>query len=230
MAQMATMNTTNIALLAGASLVLAVFGGVMSKHVVDLRAHTRRRQELPLPEPVELPSVDFFYYPGEPSGYAGFTDYHAMSQSITDDLVAREFDWQFKTAGFAAGFLNAVWARTRSAENAPHVFRVTGATADDVEAIRWMVTRQQEGTDNASPSTSNLRSMVLKVASDMATNGPCRVKYWSKADEDENQGLAEAGISAERLLEYKRLMQLAEQRGELLGARAQIMPVDAGAA
>ena len=224
------MNWTHVALSIGTIVVLAVLVSAFGRHISTLRKHSPRRQETVMPEPVESTSLDFFYYPGEPSGYAGFTDYHAMSQSITDDLVAREFDWQFKTAGFAVGFLNAVWARTRSAENAPHVFRVTGATADDVEAIRWMVTRQQEGTDNASPSTSNLRSMVLKVASDMATNGPCRVKYWSQAGEDENQGLAEAGISAERLLEYKRLMQLAEQRGELLGERAQILPVDVGAA
>lgn len=222
------MNATNIALLVGAGLVLAVLGGVMGKHVVDLTARAKRPQESVPPESVASPPVDFHYYPGEPAGYAGFTDYHAMLQTITDDLVAREFDWQFKTVGLAAGFLSAISAKTEDSENVQRTFRVTDVSMDDAEAIRWMGIMQREGTDNASPATSNLKSMMLRVASDMSTAGPCRVKYWSKAAEDQNQDLAEAGISPARLLEFRRLMQLAEQRGQLLGASAQIVPVDVG--
>jgi len=39
---MATMNATNIAFLVGTGLVLAVLGGVMSKHIVDLLTRAKK--------------------------------------------------------------------------------------------------------------------------------------------------------------------------------------------
>lgn len=204
------MNQTYITLLLGAGAGLAVFARRVFKNGREAGA-----------KPAASPSVDFSYHPGEPEGYAGFTDHHAMLQTLTDDLVERDTEWQFRTIGFAKGFLNAVLARAGDLGNAQGVFRVPDAKEGDAEAIEWMILMQKEGTDTAAPSTSNLNSALQKVASDICANGPCRVKYWDHIPEDRDDAPAEPGISSARLIELASLMHDAERRGALLGGGAQ---------
>lgn len=209
------MNQTYITILVGAGAGLVVFARNVFKNGREAGA-----------KPAASPSVDFSYHPGEPEGYAGFTDHHAMLQTITDDLVERDTEWQFRTIGFAKGFLSAVLARAGDLGNAQGVFRVPDATEGDAEAIEWMVLMQTEGTDTASPSTSNLNSTIQKVASEICAAGPCRVKYWSKTPEDRGDAPAEPGMSSGRLIELGSIMRNAERRGEVLGAGAQLMFLD----
>jgi hypothetical protein len=220
------MNQTYIAILIGVGAGIILLISILIKGSRVPQKHAGNELEAVCPKPAASQSVDFSYYPGGPEGYAAFTDYHAMLQAITDDIVDHDADWQFETLGFARGFLITVLARTGDLENARHVFRVLDTKEGDAAAIGWMCLMQTEGTDNASPSTSNLKSMVERVASEISTTGPYRVKYWDKAPEGQNENLAEAGISSERLLELRNLMQNAERRGELLGTSAQIMPVN----
>jgi len=220
------MNQTYITILVGAGAGLIVFARSVFK---DGRAHRKdlgKRLEAVNLKPAASRSVDFPYHPGEPEGYAGFTDYHAMLQTITDDLVERDTEWQFRTIGFAKGFLNAVLARAGDLGNARGVFRVSDAKEGDAEAIEWMVLMQKEGTDAASPSTSNLSSTIQKVASEIYAAGPCRIKYWNSIPEDRGDASAEPGMSSGRLIELGSLMRNAERRGEVVGAGAQLMSLD----
>ncbi|MET0309768.1 MAG: hypothetical protein ABW023_13760 [Sphingomonas sp.] len=178
------------------------------------------------PKSAESPLLDFPYCPGKPEGYAGYTDYNAMLQTINDDLVDRDTEWQFRTIGFAKGFLSELLIRTGSAEDATSTFRAVDASRDDAMTIGWMAFMQTAGADNASPSTSNMTSAVLRVAADLPLTGPYRNKFWSKARDGLKEDPAEAGISSERLLALAALLQDAERRGQLLAAKSQIVPLD----
>jgi hypothetical protein len=224
------MNQIYIAILVGVGAVLVFLVNSFINGSDVRRNFAKNGLEAVDPKTAASKPVDFYYCPNEPKGYAEFTDYHAMMQAITDSIVSRDTDWQFEVLGFAKGFLSKVLARTGDLDNARHVFRVFDATQEDEEAIGWMALMQTEGTDNASPSTTNLHSAVQRVASEISTTGPCRIKYWDNAPENQSKDIAEAGISSERLLELRSLMQNAERRGELLGASAQIMPLDFGGA
>lgn len=210
-----------ITILIGASAGLVAFVGALSniRHVKQVRAAARR------PGPGASQSLDFRYCPGEPKGYAGYTDHIAMLQTITDDLVGRDTDWQFRTIGFAQGFLGTVLLRTGDLADAPGIFRMMDVTEDDAATIGWIALMQTEGTDNALPSTSNLKSIVCGIASELVSTGPCRSKFWSETRGDREENPEEDGMASGRLRELTNIMKNAERRGALLAAGAQIMPV-----
>ncbi|WP_321806917.1 hypothetical protein [Burkholderia sp. BCC1993] len=213
-----------ITLLIGASAGLVAFVGALnnSRRVKQVRAAARR------PGPAASSSLDFRYYPGEPKGYAGYTDHIAMLQTITDDLVGRDAEWQFRRIGFAEGFLGTVLLRAGDSEGAPGIFRMTDVTEDDAAAIGWIALMQTEGTDNALPSTSNLKSIVCGIASELVSTGPCRSKFWSETRDDREENPEEDGLASERLRELMNIMKNAERRGASLAAGAQIMPLASG--
>jgi len=170
------------------------------------------------------PSPDFQYFPGEPTGYAGYTDRVAMQQTITDDLVDHDAAWQFRTIGFAKGFLGKVLQRIDRSEGVHSIFRLVGTNEDDVAAVGWMALMQTQGTDNAYPSTFNLKSGVDQIASEMSVTGPCRAKFWDRVEDSRKGNPEKSRIALERLSELTHLMRNAACRGEMLAASAQIVP------
>ncbi|RQS04906.1 hypothetical protein DIE06_37120 [Burkholderia sp. Bp8998] len=211
------MKQTIITILIGASVGLVAFVGALnnSRHIKQRRAAARK------PAPTASPSMDFQYYPDEPKGYAGYTDHIAMLQTITDDLVGRDADWQFRTIGFAKGFLGAVLRRTDGSNDTLGIFRMTDVTESDAAAVGWIALMQTEGTDNGLPSTSNLNSIVCGIASELASTGPFRSKFWSETRGDREEHPEEGGMTSERLPELTNVLKDAERRGELLVAGAQ---------
>ena len=200
------MGQTIITILIGASAGMFVLARALSNSLYMKRRQARRRWEtikprMPRPKPVASATLDFRYYPGAPEGYAGYTDYNAMLQTINDDLVARDTDWQFKSVGFAKGFLASLFVRSSRAHDALGIFRLMDAQQDDAITLGWMALMQTKGTDNAEPSTSNLKLIIDKVSSDISTSGPYRSKFWSKARDGLHEDQEQADVSSERLLE-----------------------------
>lgn len=99
-----------------------------------------------------------------------------------------------------------------------------GVSEDDAMTIEWIARMQTDGIDNASPSTSNVKSIVGGMASDIASTGPRRSTFGSRAGVDGREGLERDEISAERLRELTKLMRDAERRGASRAAHARIVP------
>ncbi|KAB0686348.1 hypothetical protein [Burkholderia territorii] len=214
------MKQTIVVILVGASAGLIAFVGALriSGYIQQRRATALKSR------PVKAPTLSFHYYPGAPKGYAGYTDRNSMLQTVTDDLVDHDADWQFTTIGFAKGFLSTVLLRTGESDDSHYIFSVVNRSDSDATAIRWLSRMQTKGTDNALPSTSNLKSVVCGIASDISIDGPRRTKFWGEARGDCSEHSEEGRVSSERLRELTILMRNAEQRGESLAAGAQIFP------
>ena len=103
-------------------------------------------------------AIEFAYRPGEPQGYAMFTDRYAMSAEADRALSALGSTERLKGIFFAVGFLEAVIARL--VETAPSGCVLQCFPTDDKERemLAMLVHLQQLGTDNAEPSTSLLRN------------------------------------------------------------------------
>ncbi|HHT8904394.1 TPA: hypothetical protein ACT5CR_007353 [Burkholderia cenocepacia] len=199
------MKQTVLAILVGACAGLLAFVAAVN--------NSRQKQAAPrVPRPDASPSLDFQYFPGEPKGYAGYTDHISMQQTVNDDLVEHDADWQFSRIGFAKGFLRTVLRRADRSPSAPGIFRMEGVSEDDAMTIEWIARMQTDGIDNASPSTSNLKSIVDGMASDIASTGPRRSTFGSRAGVDGREGMERDEISSERLRELTKLMRDAERR------------------
>ena len=122
------------------------------------------------------PSKLFTYYPGKPQGYAGFTDYAAMSCELNDSLIPAPPTDQFRSVGFGLGFVEAVLERAHDKEEA--IFYAASASSEDAEDIGWLSLMQDKGTDNADRSTANLASALRGLAVKMREGGPVSIKYW----------------------------------------------------
>ncbi|SPV16228.1 Uncharacterised protein [Burkholderia cenocepacia] len=136
----------------------------------------------------------------------------SMQQTVNDDLVEHDADWQFSRIGFAKGFLRTVLRRADRSPNAPGIFRMERVSEDDAMTIEWIARMQTDGIDNASPSTSNVKSIVDGMASDIASTGPRRSTFGSRAGVDGREGMERDEISSERLRELTKLMRDAERR------------------
>ncbi|SPU97270.1 Uncharacterised protein [Burkholderia cenocepacia] len=211
------MKHTVLAILVGACAGLLAFVAAVN--------NSRQKQAAPrVPRSDASPSLDFQYFPGEPKGYAGYTDHISMQQTVNDDLVEHDADWQFSRIGFAKGFLRTVLRRADRSPSAPGIFRMEGVSEDDAMTIEWIARMQTDGIDNASSSTSNLKSIVGGMASDIASTGPRRSTFGSRAGVGGREGLERDEISAERLRELTKLMRDAERRGASRAAHARIVP------
>lgn len=214
------MKQTVLAVLIGACAGLIAFVAAVN----DSRRSRQKQAAARNPRPAASPSLDFQYFPGEPKGYAGYTDHVSMQQTVNDDLAERDADWQFSSIGFAKGFLRTVLLRADRSQSEPGIFRMAGVSRDDAMTIEWIARMQTEGVDNAPPSTSNLKSIVDGIASDISSTGPRRAKFWRSAGGDGREGMEHDEIPAERLRELTERMRDAERRGESRAADARIVP------
>lgn len=134
--------------------------------------------------PINLASAasdSFEIFPGRPEGYAGYTDYTAMSVDVNDDLATRQPAQQFALLGFGNGFLQGVPNRLPDVEGSCRThFRVIDASQQYRESIGWLTYLQRSGTDNAAPSTENLHSVIQSVASAVCSKGPITMKFGTR--------------------------------------------------
>ena len=167
------------------------------------------------------PSKLFTYYPGKPQGYAGFTDYAAMSCELNDSLIAAQPTEQFRSVGFGLGFVEAVLKRAHDKEKA--TFHAESASGEDAEDIGWLSLMQDKGTDNADRSTANLAAALHGLAARMREGGPVSIKYWD-AHRAAKQGGNESGQN-HRLAEQAALLLIFEEnqnRGKRLAGSAEL--------
>ncbi|WP_298396520.1 hypothetical protein [Sphingobium sp.] len=123
----------------------------------------------------------FQIYPGKPEGYAGYTDYTAMSVDVNDDLMARPPLEQYALLGSGNGFLHGIESRLAEGTQTPcNAFRLPNASAWERQFIGWLSYLQKSGTDNAGPSTENLRSVIRSTAATVCENGPVTMGFWDK--------------------------------------------------
>lgn len=167
------------------------------------------------------PSKLFTYYPGKPQGYAGFTDYAAMSCELNDSLIAAPPTEQFRSVGFGIGFVEAVLERASDKEKT--ILHAASASSEDAEDIGWLSLMQDKGTDNSDRSTANLAAALHGLAAKMREGGPVSIKYWD-AHRAAKQGGSESGQN-HRLEEQAALLHIFEEsqnRGKLLAGSAEL--------
>lgn len=168
--------------------------------------------------PIQLASAatdSFEIFLGRPEGYIGYTDYTAMSVDVNDDLAAREPAQQYALLGFGTGFLQEVWNRLPEVEGSGRIlFRVFDASQRHTESIGWLAYLQRSGTDNAPPSTENLRSVVRSVASAVVSKGPITMKFWDKVHNKRSESLDASGASPEMLKEWTSIYETAFVEGQ----------------
>lgn len=126
-------------------------------------------------------SAVFTYHPGIASGYAGYTDHHAIRNDLNDWLLVLSDERQTWLVGFGYGLVHKIVERYKDAGAANqnlHLF-VSSRDKDITDAVDWLNRLQLSGTDNAPPSTLNLLGALEDVHARMARRGPIRAKYWS---------------------------------------------------
>lgn len=141
-------------------------------------------------------------YPGKPEGYAGYTDYTAMSVDVNDDLMARSPMEQYSLLGSGNGFLLGIEGRLAEGSQMPcNAFRVVNASAWERQFIGWLSYLQKSGIDNAGPSTENLRSVIRSNAAKICENGPVTMGFWDKVHNKKTESVDVSGTSLELLNE-----------------------------
>lgn len=144
----------------------------------------------------------FQIYPGKPEGYAGYTDHTAMSVDVNDDLMARPPMEQYALLGSGDGFLQGIESRLAEESQMPcHAFRLPNASTWERQFIGWLSYLQKSGTDNAGPSTENLRSVIRSTATKVCENGPITMGFWDKIHNKRTESVDMSGISLELLNE-----------------------------
>lgn len=139
-------------------------------------------------------------YPGKPEGYAGYTDYTAMSVDVNDDLMARSPMEQYGLLGSGNGFLLGIENRLAEGSQMPcNAFRLPNASAWERQFIGWLSYLQKSGTDNAAPSTENLRSVIRSTAAKVCENGPVTMGFWDKVHNKMTENVDVSGTSSEML-------------------------------
>tara|TARA_R110000787_G_scaffold42499_2_gene104534 strand:+ start:515 stop:1180 length:666 start_codon:yes stop_codon:yes gene_type:complete len=160
----------------------------------------------------------FTYYAGEPNGYTGFTDYNAMRSDLNNRVRNLYPLEQYWLVGFSAGFVQGVLDRCRSAdaEDIDRELQLPDLETKPKAAINWLAQLQEDGTDNAPPSTRNLISGILATQQELAEQGPIRMDYWPKAlrQSTERKYLRDILLKPIRI----RIMAKAEQIGEAVAA------------
>jgi hypothetical protein len=127
-----------------------------------------------------VPSQAIKYYPGTPTGYAGFTDHTAMNCEVNDSLIGQKKEAQFRLVGFGEGFTQGMIERSKGKDGLPAIFLVQTTSDLDRQCIEWLVLMQEKGVDNAPPSSSNLNSIMKKISQELRESGPVTTKFWDK--------------------------------------------------
>lgn len=144
----------------------------------------------------------FRIYPGKPEGYAGYTDYTAMSVDVNDDLMARSPMEQYALLGSGDGFLQGIESRLAEGAQMPcNAFRVPNASVWERQFVGWLSYLQKSGTDNASPSTENLRSVIRSIGAKVCENGPVTMGFRDKVHNKKSESIDVSGTSSEVLNE-----------------------------
>lgn len=147
-------------------------------------------------------SDTFQIYPGRPEGYTGYTDYTKMSVVVNDDLMARPPMEQYALLGSGIGFLQGIESRLAEGTQMPfRTFRLPNASVWERQFIGWLSYLQKFGTDNAGPSTENLRSVIRSTATEVYKNGPITMDFWDKIHNKKTESLDMSGTSLEVLNE-----------------------------
>lgn len=153
----------------------------------------------------------FTHAPGAPAGYSGFTDHHAMRSDLNALLLPLSTRAQCELVGFGLGLARALVARC---DGQPRTLSLAGADAATTQLIGVLQHLQDTGTDNASPSTRNLRDALQDAFATLRDHGPVRTGYWDQAahaapaDEAPLDRAGRAGV-----------LQDAEARGAAVAAR-----------
>lgn len=127
----------------------------------------------------------FTYCPEISTGYAGFTDHHAMRCDLNNWLLKEPDDMQYWLAGFGAGFVETAARFCRDAgdsKSTRHLI-VNSEDAKAIMSIGWLQRLQLSGVDNGPPSTANLLSALHGICQTLEDDGPIRTEYWSKQNE-----------------------------------------------
>lgn len=174
--------------------------------------------------PVSLASKareSFEVFLGRPAGYAGYTDYNAMSCGINDDLSGRQPEQQYALLGFGSGFLEAILSRLANGTSDCRVhLHVTYSSQTSKESIGWLVHHQRFGTDNADQSTENLQTVIRAISQEVLANGPITMNFWDKVHNKLSENLDSSGTSLEILGEWTKVYEAFHQVGQRLGEGA----------
>ena len=186
--------------------IIAAFALVEVFRRLMLARSPKIRQFVEAPKwPIQLSahaSDAFQIYPGKPEGYAGYTDYTAMSVDVNDDLMARPPMEQYALLGSGDGFLQGIESRLAEGTQMPcHAFRLPNASSWERQFIGWLSYLQKSGTDNAGPSTENLRSVIQSTATKVCENGPITMGFWDKIHNKKTESVDMSGTSLEVLSE-----------------------------
>lgn len=123
----------------------------------------------------------FTFYPGNSTGYSGFTDHHAMRCDLNDWLLKETDDMQYWLAGFGAGFIQAAHAVCNDKSDGDSIRSLVVHTEETriIRSVDWLQRLQLSGVDNGSPSTANLLHALDGICQKLETDGPIRHEYWS---------------------------------------------------
>ncbi|PXA85655.1 hypothetical protein DMC25_15040 [Caulobacter sp. D4A] len=164
------------------------------------------------------PSPAFEYHAGQPTGYAGYTDYNAMRWDLNDDLVERSPQAQFPLIGFALGVVETVHERLRNAGSIPAKIPIATTDTWEGETLAWMNALQRNGVDNADPSTSNFHSALRDAADRLGKEGPRRFRNAQRSGPRES--IATSGLTPVELSALLEVMDDQRKRGAALAEAA----------
>ncbi len=180
----------------GLIAILASFVCLTIFRRASRKAPARSSHNAPFKKPISLKRVasnTFTFFPGVASGYAGYTDYNAMRARLNDDLMLRPPKDQFALLGFGIGFLSALGARITAEEMLD--VQCDGASESEAQLLGWLAYIQDVGTDNADPSTRNLRDAIQSFATQVNEKGPVTMDYWRKVHDGLDESLDTSGIA-----------------------------------
>ena len=163
------------------------------------------------------------YYPGQPEGYVGYTDYTAMNVKVNDSLIGREPEEQAKFVGLGVGFSFEMVERSdKELISDTSTFHTIATSVEELAQLRWLATVQEKGTDNAPPSTRNLARVLKKVARELSETGPITLKYWHKVKTKTSESLENSDTGVEGLLNLQHILAESVRRGALLAKSASV--------
>jgi hypothetical protein len=202
-----------------AIIVALVLTGVFKRLATSKHPYAGRAMGLTQSKwPINLASAasdSFEVFPGRPEGYAGYTDYTAMSVDVNDDLATRQPAEQYALLGFGNGFLKGIRERLADGEGYGRShFHVIDAARKYKESIGWLAYLQRSGTDNSGPSTENLHSVIQCLSTVVGSKGPITMKFWDKVHNKQSESLQASGTSPKMLEEWTDIYQAAFVDGQ----------------
>jgi hypothetical protein len=168
--------------------------------------------------------TDLRYYPGAPTGYSGFTDHTAMNCAVNDGLIGRAPPSQFDMTGFGVGLLESLMQRLSDREDLPAVLHFETASDLQSEYIGWLAMVQEQGADNAAPSTSNLYGALHGLALHICKYGPVTERFWDRA-KSAPQPEARTDVEARNMQLFLTIFERGRRLGLALGQSARIEDV-----